>query len=399
MPGVSDRTLNLGTENAFVVLEEVNKRLHKGEKIISFCVGQPDFDSPEPVKNAARKALDEGKTGYADCRGIRELREAVAEYEGKKRGITIDPEWVVVDAGAKPFITHSIMSSTDYGKGEEIMMPNPGYPIYKAQAIVHGTKPVAYNLLESKNFDFDLEDFKEKVSDKTKLIIINSPQNPTGGVLPKDSLKGIADIALEKDLWVFADEIYQNILFEGEFSSIASIDGMQEKTIISTGVSKTFAMTGWRIGYAINEKLSRHFRTWAINTTAGAAHPNQYAAVAALKESQKEADKMTASFHRRRDLIVKLLNEIPGFKCLSPKGTFYAYPNVTKACELTGIKDSEEFRKKLLDEAKVAVLSDIHFGTKIQGEGEHIRFSFATSDENIKNGTERIKEFMEKNSK
>ncbi|MFH1663523.1 MAG: pyridoxal phosphate-dependent aminotransferase [archaeon] len=399
MPGISDRTKGLGTENAFVVLEEVNRRLFKGEKIISFCVGQPDFDSPQAVKDAAIDALKKGKTGYADCRGIKELREAIAEYEGKKRGIEIDPEAVVVDAGAKPFITHSIMTTTDSGKGDEVMFPNPGYPIYQAQTIVNGAKPVPYNLLESKNFNFDAEEFRKKVSGNTKLIIINSPQNPTGGVLTKNALKEIAEIAMEKDIWVFSDEIYENILFEGKFESIASLDGMQENTIIATGVSKTFAMTGWRIGYAINEKLSKYFKTWAINITAGAAHPNQYAAIGALTKAIEESDKMTASFHRRRDLIVKLLNEIPGFKCLSPKGTFYAYPNVTEACKLTGIKDSEEFRKKLLDEAKVAVLSDIHFGTKIPEEGEHIRFSFATSDENIKNGIERIKEFMEKNSK
>ncbi len=399
MAGISDRTSNLGTENAFVVLGEVNKRKAKGEDLISFCIGQPDFDSPQPVKDAAIKAINTGKTGYADSCGIKELREAIAKHEGKIRGIEIDPDWVVVDNGAKPFITHSIMTTTDYGKEHEIMLPNPGYPIYRAQTIVNGAVPVPYNILETKNFNFDLDEFKKKVSDKTKMIIINSPQNPTGGVLTKESLEGIAEIAIENDLWVYADEIYSNILFDGKFESIASIDGMQERTIISTGVSKTYAMTGWRIGFAINEKLAKYFTTWVININACAAHPSQYAAIAALNESNKEAEKMTESFHRRRDLIVKLLNEIPGFKCLSPKGTFYAYPNVTKACEMTGINDSEEFRKKLLDEAKVAVLSDIHFGQRIEGEGQHIRFSFATSDENIKNGIERIKEFMEKNSK
>jgi len=399
MAGISNRTKNLGTENAFVVLGEVNKRIAKGQNIISFCIGQPDFDAPKVVRDAAKKAIDSNKSRYTSSNGIPELRKAIAEYEGKIRGIEIDPDSVVVDNGAKPFITHSIMISTDYGKGDEIMYPNPGYPIYSTQTIVHGATPVPYNILESKNFNFDLEELKEKVSDKTKLIIINSPQNPTGGVLTKESLKGIADIAIDNDLWVYSDEIYQHILFEGKFESIASLEGMQERTIISTGVSKTFAMTGWRIGYIINEKLAKDFTTWVINTNACAGHVNQYAAAAALNEAGNDAKKMTDSFHRRRDLIVKLLNEIPGFRCLSPKGTFYVYPNVTKACEMTGIKTAEELRLRLLDEIKVAVLSDIHFGKKILSEGEHLRFSFATSDENIKKGTELIKEFIEKNSK
>ncbi len=398
MPEISDRTKNLGTENAFVVLAEVNKRKAQGENIISFCIGQPDFDTPEIIKEGALKALKEGKTGYTDSAGIKELRKAVAEYEGKIRGIEINPDSVVIDSGAKSFITHTIMTVTDYGKQNEVMYPNPGYPIYRAQTTVNGAVPVPYNILESKNYNFDLDALKEKVSDKTKLIIINSPQNPTGGVLTKKSLEGIAEIALEKDLWVYSDEIYSNILFEGKFESIASIPEMQEKTIIATGVSKTFAMTGWRIGYAINEKLAKHFTTWVTNLTACAAHPNQYAAVAALTKAEKEADEMTASFKKRRNIIVKELNSIPGFKCISPQGTFYTYPNVSKACEMTGIKDSEEFRKKLLDEAKVAVLSDIHFGQRIPAEGEHLRFSFATSEQNILDGTQKIKEFMEKNS-
>ncbi len=396
---ISSRTKNLGTENAFVVLAEVNKRIAAGKEIISFCIGQPDFDTPKVIKDAAIKAINQGKTGYVASAGLPELREEIAKYEGKLRGIELDPDAVVVDAGAKSFITHTIMSTTDCGKGDEVIYPNPGYPIYEAQTIVNGAVPVPANILESKEFNFDLDDFKKKVSDKTKLIIINSPQNPTGGVLTKEVLEGIAEIAIENDLWVFSDEIYSNILFEGKHESIAAIDGMKERTIIATGVSKTFAMTGWRIGYAINEKLAKSFSTWVTNITACAGHPNQYAAVAALRDAEKEAEEMTASFKRRRDLIVKELNDIPGFNCLKPKGTFYAYPNVTKACKNTGIKDSEELRKKILEEVGVAVLSDIHFGAKIPEEGEHLRFSFATSDENIEKGTEKIREFIKKNSK
>jgi aspartate/methionine/tyrosine aminotransferase len=395
---ISERTRNLGTENAFVVLKEVQELVRRGRDIVNFCIGQPDFDTPDYIKKAAIKAIKDGKTGYTPSPGIPELREAVAEYFSETRGIDVKPEWVVIANGAKPFISYTILSVTDYGRGEEVLYPNPGFPIYESQIRANGAVPVPLPLLESKEYAFDVEYLESRITEKTRLLILNSPQNPTGGVLNKDTLEQIADIVKRhENLWVFSDEIYSQMVHDGEFVSIASFPGMQERTIIVDGVSKSYAMTGWRIGFAANEKLALHLSRWVTNTDSCAAHPNQYAALAALTGPQQETEKMMASFKRRRDIIVEGLNEIDGIKCLKPKGAFYAWPNVTGACRLVGASDSEEFRKRLLHEAGVAVLSDIHFGFKNEGEGEHIRFSYATSEENIKEGLRRIKSYIEEN--
>ena len=396
---ISKRTRELRTENAFVVLKEVGELVAKGNKIVSFCIGEPDFDTPRHIKDCAVKAIDDGKTGYTPSPGIPELREAIAEAQSEYKGVDIKAEDVVVANGSKQFIGYSILSCTDCNKGNEVIFPNPGYPIYRSQIEAHGAVPVALNLLESKNFGFELDALREKVSDKTKLLIINTPQNPTGGVLAKDELEEIAKLAIKHDFFVFSDDIYSRIVYGKKFESIAAIDGMQERTIIADGLSKTYAMTGWRIGFAINKKLAPYFSTWVTNIEACAGHPNQYAALQAVSGPQDEAEEMRKKFHERRDLIVKGLNEIPGITCTNPRGAFYAYPNITEACRMTGAKDSEEFREKLLYEAGVAVLSDIHFGERIPGEGEHMRMSYATSNSNIKEGLNIIREFIEKNSK
>ena len=398
MLGVSERTRALGTENAFVVLKEVNELLGQGKDIVNFCIGQPDFDTPDYIKQGAIKAISEGKTGYTPSPGIPELRNAVAQYLSETRNIEIKPESVVIANGAKPFIGYAILSVTDYRKGDEVLYPNPGFPIYESQIRAHGAVPVPLPLLERKGFVFDIEYLESRVNEKSRLLILNSPENPTGGVLDKESLEKIADIVKGHDnLWVFSDEVYSRMVHDGEFMSIASIPGMQERTIIVDGVSKAYAMTGWRIGYASNETLSPHISRWITNTDSCAAHPNQYAALAALTGPQGESRKMMASFKRRRDIIVEGLNTIQGIECLKPGGAFYAWPNVTKACRLVGAKDSEEFRKSLLHEAGVAVLSDIHFGHRNEGEGEHIRFSYATSEENIKEGLRRVRDYIEEN--
>jgi len=398
MLDISERTRSLGTENAFVVLKEVNELLSQGKDIANFCIGQPDFDTPEYIKQGAIKAIKEGKTGYTPSPGISELRESVAEYLCKTRNIDVKPESVVVANGAKPFIGYVILSVTDYGKGHEVLYPNPGFPIYESLISAYGAVPVPLPLIERKGYSFDIEYFKSKVNDKTRLLILNSPHNPTGGVLGKDTLKQVADILKEyENLWVFSDEVYSRMVHDGEFTSIASIPGMQERTVIVDGASKTYAMTGWRIGYASNEKLSAHMARWVTNTDSCAGHPNQYAALTALKGPQDESEKMMKSFKKRRDLIVDGLNKIEGIKCLKPGGAFYAWPNVTEACKLVGVKDSEDFRKRLLYDAGVAVLSDIHFGHRNRGEGEHIRFSYATSDANIKEGLKRIKDYINEN--
>jgi len=400
MLNISNRTRILGTENAFVVLKEVNDLYEQGRDIINFCIGQPDFDTPEYIKQVAIEALKNGKTGYTESAGIPALREAIAEYLSKTRKIDVKPESIVVANGAKPFIGYTILSVTDYGEGQEVLYPNPGFPIYESQIRAQGAIPVPLNLREKKHYSFDIEELERKVNNRTRLLILNSPHNPTGGVLSKNTLQQMADVVKRySDLWVFSDEVYSRMVHDGEFVSISSIPGMQERTIILDGASKTYAMTGWRIGFASNEKLASYLARWVTNTDSCAGHPNQYAALGALTGPQDESERMMLSFKRRRDIIVKGLNEIKGVNCIVPGGAFYAWPNVTEACKLVGSEDSEDFRKRLLYDAGVAVLSDIHFGHRIEGEGEHIRFSYATSEENIKEGLRRIKDYIEETRK
>jgi aspartate/methionine/tyrosine aminotransferase len=399
MVSVSVRTLNLGTENAFVVLKEVNDLIAKGKEVVNFCIGQPDFDTPEYIKEAAIEALEKGKTGYTASAGIPELRDAVAKYLSETRGISVTPESVVIANGAKPFIGYSILSTTDHGKGDEVLYPNPGFPIYESLIKEYGAVPVPLPLLENKGYAFDIDYMASKINERTRLLILNSPHNPTGGVLSRGTLEEISEVVKGyDDLWVFSDEPYSRMAEEGGFASIASIPGMQERTILVDGVSKTYAMTGWRIGYASNTKLAPHLSRWITNTDSCAGHPNQYAAAAALTGPQEESVAMMKSYTERRDIIVDGLNSISGIDCLTPGGAFYAWPNVTGACGLVGASNSEEFRKRLLDEVGVAVLSDIHFGHRNPGEGEHIRFSYATSEENIREGLDRIRRFIEENT-
>jgi aspartate aminotransferase len=394
MPQISSRTSGLGTENAFVVLKEVNDLIARGREIISFCIGQPDFNTPPNICEAAIAAIRDGRHGYTPSAGIPELREAVAEYVSRTRGVEVKPDWVVIANGAKPFIGFTLLSVTDYGQGHEVLYPNPGFPIYSSQAVAHGAVPVPLHLLESKGFSFDVDKLESLITPKTKLLILCSPHNPTGGVLTRETLEKIAEIAIKHDLWVYSDEVYSRMVHEGQFESIASLPGMLERTILCDGASKTYAMTGWRLGYAVNQKLAPFFSTWMTNTTSCPNHMTQWAMVEALQGPQEQPDKMMAIFKGRRDLIVNGLNEVEGVTCLSPGGAFYAWPNVTELCKIVGASDSEEFRKKLLYDAGVAVLADIHFGMRVPGEGQHIRFSYATSNENITQGIERIKDFI-----
>ena len=398
MPNLSRRTASLGTENAFVVLAEVNDLIRKGKDIISFCIGQPDFHTPVNIQDAAVKAIREGKHGYTASAGIAELRDAAARYMGGMRGLTIDPEHVVVGAGAKPFIAYAILCTTDYGTGDEVIYPNPGFPIYESQILAHGAVPVPLYLREARDFAFDPAELEAKITPKTKLLILNSPHNPTGGSLTPADFEAVAAILRRHpQVWVYADEIYSRLVYQGKFASIASLPGMYERTIISDGASKTWAMTGWRIGFASNPVLAPHFVRWVTNTDSCASQISQWAAVEALNGPQDEAEKMRQSFLDRRDLIVGLLNKVPGITCRTPGGAFYAWPNVTAACRMVGAKDSEEFRKRLLNEAGVAVLADIHFGARVPDEGQHIRFSYAASPEAIRAGVGRIADFIAKN--
>lgn len=400
MPAVSRRANDLGTENAFVVLAEVSALQRQGKDIISFCIGQPDFHTPKNIRDAGIKAINEGKHGYTPSAGILELREAAANYLNRTRHINVSADDIVVGAGAKPFIAYSILSVTDYGAGDEVVFPNPGFPIYESQIRAHGAVPVPIHLRESRNFSFDPAELEAKITPKTKLLILNSPQNPTGGIIPKKDMEAIAAILRRHpQVWVFADEIYSQLCYDGEFVSLAQFPDMLERTIISDGASKTWAMTGWRLGFTANRALAPVFTRWVTNTDSCASQITQWAAVEAMNGPQDEAKKMRDSFLARRDLIVGLLNRVPGVTCRNPGGAFYAWPNVTAACEMIGAKDSEEFRKRLLNEAGVAVLADIHFGPRVPNEGQHIRFSYAASNEAIEKGVARMADFIRANTK
>jgi aspartate/methionine/tyrosine aminotransferase len=400
MPATSRRTAELGTENAFVVLAEVNDLVRQGKDVISFCIGQPDFPTPANVQEAAVRAIREGKHGYTPSAGINELREAAARYMGAMRGLDIRPEHVVVGAGAKPFIAYAILATTDYGVGDEVIYPNPGFPIYESQIKAHGAVPVPLHLREARNFAFDPADLEAKLTPRTKLLILNSPHNPTGGILTRRDLEAIAAILRKHpDVWVYADEIYSRLCYEGEFASIASLPGMYERTIVSDGASKTWAMTGWRLGFAASPVLAPEFTRWVTNTDSCASQITQWAAVEAINGPQDDAARMRASFLERRDLIVGLLNEVPGVTCKTPGGAFYAWPNITEACRMAGCADSEEFRKRLLAEGGVAVLADIHFGARVPGEGQHVRFSYAASRQAIEQGVARMADFIRRASR
>jgi aspartate aminotransferase len=395
MPKLSRRAEALGTENAFVVLAEVNRLIRGGADIVSFCIGQPDFPTPVHVQDAAVEALRSGRHGYTPSAGIDELRAAAARSMGELRGLVIEPEEVVVGAGAKPFIGYTVASVTDYGAGDEVIYPVPGFPIYESQIVANGAMPVALPLAESRAFAFDPAALEARIGPKTRLLILNTPHNPTGGLLTRADLEAIAEVLRRHpEVWVYADEIYSKLVYDGQFVSIASLPGMRERTIISDGASKTYAMTGWRIGFTANKALAPVFTRWITNTESCASQISQWAALQALTGPQVDAEAMKQRFHARRDLIVRLLNAVPGFRCATPGGAFYAWPNVTEACALIGVRDSEELRRRLLMEAGVAVLADIHFGARIEGEGQHIRFSYATSESAIEQGVARIDAFI-----
>lgn len=395
---ISKRARELGTENAFVVLGEVAKLEAEGKNVVSFCIGQPDFPTPDHIRLAGIRAITAGKTGYTPSPGIPELREAVARFFTRTRGVDVSPGEVVCGCGGKPFIGYTVLSVIDPGAGHEVVYPNPGFPIYEAQIKAHGAVAVPLPLREARGFNFDLDELKKKINAKTRLLILCSPGNPTGNLLSRAELEEIARIcAPYEDLWIYSDEVYCGLVYDGAFNSISAMPGMRDRTIIADSASKTYSMTGWRIGYAANKLLAPSFTRWVTNTDSCPPHPNQWAVVEALNASQAPSERMRDVFLQRRDKIVAGLNAIEGFKCLSPGGAFYVWPNVSEACRMVGASTSEEFRKRLLYEAGVAVLSDIHFGTPVEGEGQHIRFSYASSFEAIDEGLSRIRDFMKKN--
>lgn len=384
----ADRMASLGTETAFEVLARAKALERQGKDIIHLEIGEPDFDTPKNIKEAAVKALYAGYTHYVPAAGIPELREAIAEYISKTRKIPVDPEEVVVTPGAKPIMFFAILACVE--RGEEVLYPNPGFPIYESMINFVGAKPVPIPLKEENDFRLDHEYVKAKITKKTKMIILNSPENPTGGVLTKEDLKVIADCIVNRDdVLVLSDEIYSRIVYEGNHESIASLPGMKEKTIILDGFSKTYAMTGWRLGYGVMRKdLAEKITQLMINSNSCTCAFVQMAGVEALKGPQDSVEKMIAEFRERREVIVSGLNNIKGITCKKPKGAFYVFPNIK------GVgKTSKEFSDYLLNEAGVAVLPGTSFGK--YGEG-YLRISFANSVENIKKALDRISKAVEK---
>ncbi len=395
---IARRIGRLGTETAFEVLAEVNRLKAQGQDIISFAIGEPDFDTPQNIKDAATRAIRDGYTHYSPSAGILPLRESIARYISKTRGVEVEPEEVVVTPGAKPILLDSILSCVN--EGDEVIYPNPGFPIYESVINFMGAKPVPLPLLEERNFRFDPENLRMSITPETRMIIINSPQNPTGGILTQDDLEAIARIAIQKDLWVLSDEIYSRMVYEGDFRSIVSIPGMKERTILLDGFSKTYAMTGWRLGFGImREELAVHVARIETNSNSCTATFTQYAGIEALEGPQEDSLAMIAEFERRRDLIYQRLNDIEGIKCVKPKGAFYIYPNVTEACRNLGLSDSRELQQYLLHKGGVAVLARSCFGQRCKGEKEeYVRLSYATSRENIVEGLGRIKRAIESRS-
>lgn len=382
----AQRMGRLGTETAFEVLAKAKALEAQGRDIIHLEIGEPDFDTPRNISEAAIKALREGKTHYGPAAGIPELRKAIAEEVSSRRGIAVDPDQVVVTPGAKPIMFYTILALVD--PGDEVIYPNPGFPIYESVINFVGARPVPLPLREEKHFSFDPDELSSLVTDKTRMIILNSPQNPTGGILTREDLEAVAEICTERDIWVLSDEVYERILYEGEHLSIASWPGMADRTIILHGFSKTYAMTGWRLGFGVMRKqLAEKVERLAINCNSCTCTFAQYGALEALKGPQEEPTKMVAEFKRRRDVIVDGLNSLPGIRCLRPKGAFYVFPNV-KELDM-GCRELADY---LLERASVAVLSGTAFGK--YGEG-YLRLSYANSVENIKKALERIGEALE----
>jgi aspartate aminotransferase len=378
----------LGTETAFEVLAKAQALEKQGKDVVHLEIGEPDFDTPRNIKDAAIKALNAGYTHYGPSVGIRELRETIAQYISRTRGIKADPDEVVVTPGAKPIMFFSILALVN--PGEEVLYPNPGFPIYESMVNFVGAKPVPMPLKEENDFRLDTEYVKEKITKKTKMIILNSPENPTGGVLTRDDLKAIADcVADRNDVSVLSDEIYSRIVYEGTHESIASLSGMKEKTIILDGFSKTYAMTGWRLGYGVMRKdLAQKVAQLQTNSNSCTCTFTQMAGIEALKGSQAEPERIDAEFKKRREVIVSGLNNIKGITCKKPSGAFYVFPNITR----TGM-DCRKLGDHLLYNAGVAVLPGTSFGK--YGEG-YLRLSFANSIENIKKALDRISKAVEK---
>ena len=376
-----ERARQLAGESAFDVLRRAQELEAAGREVVHLEIGQPDFPTPAHIRAAAARALDEGHTGYGPSQGLPELRDAIAEKAGELRGLSFSPEEIVVAPGAKALLFYAINALA--GPGDEVIYPDPGFPAYQSVIAHSGATPVPLPLREETGFRFDADEFRGLVSDRTRLVILNSPQNPTGGVLEREDLRAVAAAAVENDFRILSDEIYLHFCYDSPFETIASVEEAGERVIIIDGFSKTYSMTGWRLGYALlPPSLVKTFDLYNVNIASCACTFSQHAAVEALRGPQDSVTSMVAEFRERRDYLVEGLNSIRGISCDTPGGAFYAFANITK----TGIS-SAELASRLLAEAGVAVLSGASFGPC--GEG-YIRLSYATSMEKLRSGIERM---------
>lgn len=377
----ANRVVGLGTEKAFEVLTKCKKLEAEGKDVIHLQIGEPDFDTPKNIIEAGVKALRGGYTHYTPNTGLFEVKDAIVNYVKKYKNIDTNRDEVVIVPGGKPTMFFTILSLVE--AGDEVIYPNPGYPIYESLIRFAGGIPVPMPLVEENDFRVDIEDLKSKITSKTKMIIINSPGNPTGGVLTEEDISQMADLIRGKGIFVLSDEIYERIVYEGKAVSMATMPGMKDYTIILDGFSKTYAMTGWRIGYGIMHKeIAAKVERLIANSTSNTAAFTQIAGKEALEGPQDDVDMMVAEFRKRRDFIVDGLNSIDGITCKKPEGAFYAFPNITG----TGLK-SEELADYILEKAHVGVLDGVSFGE--YGEG-HLRLSYADSIENIDKALTRI---------
>ncbi len=378
----------LGTESAFSVLAKARALEARGRDVIHLEIGEPDFDTPEHIVEAGCRALRGGQTHYTPAAGIPELREAIATDVARSHGICVDPEQVVVTPGGKPIMFFTILALVE--EGDEVLLPNPAFPIYESMVNFVGGRPVFVPLRQEHGFRFDLDEFRAGLSEKTRLVILNSPANPTGGVLTPEDMAGLAEALRERpDVFVLSDEIYSRLVYESPFASIASEPGLgpDGRTVILDGFSKTYAMTGWRLGYGVMpEPLAEQVTRLQVNSNSCAAAATQHAGLAALAGPQDGVERMLSEFRARRDLIVGGLNELPGVECATPQGAFYAFPCITE----TG-HSADALADLLLEEAGVSCLSGAGFGR--HGEG-HLRFSYANSRENIARALERMGEIL-----
>lgn len=375
----------LSGEAAFETLAKAKQLEREGKKIIHFEIGEPDFNTPSAIKQAAKKGLDLNLTHYVPSAGLLELRESVREYIKIKRGFEPELEQVVITPGVKPAVFYSILSLVE--KGNEVIYPDPGYPTYYSLIDYVGAKKVPVKLVDEEEFRMTPEDINEKITNKTKLIVLNSPENPTGGTNTEKDMKGIAELAEDHDLFVISDEIYSEIIYDGKHYSPCKYDACTERSVLIDGFSKSFAMTGWRLGYIItNKELARKITTFITNSVSCTNSFVQYAGIEALRRCEQEVKKMVKEFKRRRDAIVKGLNSVKGFKCLLPKGAFYVFPNIEETNYTC-----EELAELLLEKIGVCTLPGTAFG---EGGKGHIRFSYANSIENIEKGVELIKSIL-----